>query len=77
MLESCDAPSAAADTLPESERGWRELLPASPLQPHARHRFTELRHDAPATHVRLNIYPDGGIARLRLFGRLESAGAGE
>ena len=26
----------------------------------------------PATHVRLNIYPDGGVARLRLFGRAES-----
>ena len=49
---------------------WRELLPRTPLQPHARHRFEEeLRAAGDATHVRLNIFPDGGIARLRLFGR--------
>ena len=29
----------------------------------------------PATHVRLEIYPDGGIARLRLWGSLTGAGA--
>jgi allantoicase len=46
------------------------LLPQTPLQPHARHRFVELAHWAPATHARLSIYPDGGVARLRLFGRL-------
>jgi allantoicase len=50
---------------------WNELLPNVKLQPHARHTFTEeLRSIANATHARLNIYPDGGVSRLRLFGRL-------
>ncbi|MBD0320569.1 MAG: allantoicase, partial [Gemmatimonadetes bacterium] len=41
------------------------------LQPHARHRFEdEVLAAGPATHVRLNVFPDGGIARLRLFGTL-------
>jgi allantoicase len=70
MLETCDAPGAAADALTAPSRAWRTLLAETSLQPHARHRFAELLHDAPATHARLNIYPDGGIARLRLFGRL-------
>jgi allantoicase len=49
---------------------WRELLPRTPLQPHARHTFEEaLRAIGDITHARLNIFPDGGIARLRLFGR--------
>jgi allantoicase len=49
---------------------WRELLPRTPLQPHARHAFEEeLRSVGEATHARLNIFPDGGIARLRLYGR--------
>jgi len=49
---------------------WHELLPRTPLQPHARHLFEEeLRDPGGATHARLNIFPDGGIARLRLFGR--------
>jgi allantoicase len=29
----------------------------------------ETSDTAAATHVRLNIYPDGGVARLRLIGR--------
>jgi allantoicase len=49
---------------------WRELLPHTPLQPHAVHAFEEeLRTFGHVTHARLNIFPDGGIARLRLFGR--------
>ena len=33
----------------------------------------ELAAGGPLTHVRLNIFPDGGVARLRLFGRLAEA----
>jgi allantoicase len=51
---------------------WNDLLPRTPMQPDTVHRF---RVDgAPATHVRLNIYPDGGVARLRLYGSVTSAG---
>ena len=46
--------------------------PRTPLQPDSRHGFdTTLRPIAGVTHVRLNIFPDGGVARLRLFGRPE------
>jgi allantoicase len=49
---------------------WSELLPRSPLQPHARNEFEEqLFSLGDVTHVRLNIFPDGGVGRLRLFGR--------
>ena len=49
---------------------WRELLPQTPLQPDTRHTCEdELRAAGDVTHARLNIFPDGGIARLRLFGR--------
>jgi allantoicase len=71
MLETIDAPGATAESLTDPAREWRQLLPQTPLQPNARHKFVELAHWAPATHARLNIYPDGGIARLRLFGRTE------
>jgi allantoicase len=53
---------------------FHELLPETDLRPHVRHRFRVPAHD-PVTHVRLNIYPDGGIARLRLFGSLSERGA--
>ena len=68
MLETCDAPGVAPEALAASAHRWTALLPQTPLQPHTRHRFDALRHGEPATHARLNIYPDGGIARLRLYG---------
>jgi allantoicase len=47
---------------------WRPLLPRTDLLPDTRHRF---RLTSPeVTHVRLDIHPDGGIARLRLLGDL-------
>lgn len=50
---------------------WRELLPSQKLDMHREHTFTEqLRDIGPITHVRLNIFPDGGVSRMRLFGRI-------
>ncbi|TDC01901.1 allantoicase [Nonomuraea longispora] len=46
-----------------------ELLPRTRLQPDTPHRF-RLRHPGPVTHVRVDIYPDGGLARVRLHGHL-------
>ena len=49
---------------------WRDLLPRTPLQPDARRVFEdELTEIAGVSYVRFNIFPDGGVARLRLFGR--------
>ncbi|MFC6673683.1 allantoicase [Marinobacterium aestuariivivens] len=48
---------------------WRELLPQQKLQAHEQHLFSDEINDlGPITHVRLNIFPDGGISRLRLIG---------
>jgi allantoicase len=48
---------------------WRELLPQQKLQAHEQHLFSKEINDLGSiTHVRLNIFPDGGISRLRLFG---------
>ncbi|MEL7935948.1 MULTISPECIES: allantoicase [Pseudomonas] len=50
---------------------WRELLPSQKLQMHNEHTFIEqIRELGPITHIRLNIFPDGGVSRLRLFGKV-------
>jgi len=50
---------------------WQELLPNSKLQAHTRHVFVdEIKDCGVVTHVRFNIFPDGGVSRLRLFGRI-------
>jgi allantoicase len=65
-----NAPGACSLDASNNGVDWTELMPQAALQPDARHSFEdELRSVGEATHVRLNIYPDGGIARLRLFGR--------
>ena len=57
---------------------WFEILPRRALEPDTRHRFL-IGADGrrPATHARLDIYPDGGMARLRLFGDLAPEGRAE
>lgn len=48
---------------------WKELLPSQKLEAHSIHEFvSEVNEIGPITHVRLNIFPDGGVSRLRLFG---------
>lgn len=47
---------------------WRLLLPESKLEMDAVHEFTELLPIGPVSHVRMSIFPDGGVSRLRLFG---------
>jgi allantoicase len=58
--------SCAVDIRDGKEAEWTELLPRTPVQPHSQHCF-DMRAPGPATHARLSIYPDGGVARLRLF----------
>ncbi|MCG7585909.1 allantoicase [Photobacterium sp. OFAV2-7] len=53
---------------------WRELLPSQKLAADSIHEFSDQVNDiGPITHVRLNIFPDGGISRLRLFGFKQQA----
>jgi allantoicase len=70
-LDGCLAPGATLDTLTSSESSsrWRELLPRTTLKAHHRHLITkELHHIDAVSHVRLNIFPDGGVSRLRIYG---------
>lgn len=50
---------------------WAELLARTAVQPDTRHRFVLDGADA-VTHLRLDVYPDGGLSRLRLFGELDA-----
>jgi allantoicase len=68
-LEGIYAPNAALTELVDTSAAWRGVLPETKLVPHTRHFFRDeiVRH-GPITHVRLSIYPDGGVSRLRVFG---------
>ena len=50
---------------------WETLLPQQKLSADNEHEFVkEINAHSGITHVRLNIFPDGGISRLRLFGKI-------
>jgi allantoicase len=54
-----------------ADGAWAELLPQTKLRAHHRHYFTkQLRETSAVSQVRLNIFPDGGISRLRVYGRV-------
>jgi len=67
LFENHDAAS------PDSER-WQTLLPESKLAMDQQHYFeSELTDLGPVSHVRMSIYPDGGVSRLRVFGRVAAS----
>ncbi|MGI9224668.1 MAG: allantoicase, partial [Woeseiaceae bacterium] len=50
---------------------WRALLPEAKLKMDQQHYFDDaLLSIGEASHVRVSIYPDGGISRVRLFGQV-------
>ena len=75
-LEWCvaEVPDPDVDYFDSDACQWRELLPRTDLTANRENIFEdELRPMKAATHVRLGIYPDGGVARARLFGTTERA----
>jgi allantoicase len=68
-IEGCSLGDVPDDFLASRSLSWQELLPRTKLKASHQHDFSsELTGAGPFTHVRLNIFPDGGISRLRLFG---------
>ena len=55
--------------LPGDEIDWQELLPRADLKGDL-HNFFPVDSNSAITHLRLNIYPDGGVARLRIYGEV-------
>ncbi|MDH4047210.1 MAG: allantoicase [Gammaproteobacteria bacterium] len=62
-IEACES----AEEIPES--GWQPLLPKVDLIGNSNH-LLPIDNEHTWTHLRLNIFPDGGIARLRIYGEV-------
>ena len=68
-LEACDVlPTRTPDVVGSSTKWW-SILPETKLAGDTQNQFACQDTTSPATHVRLNIFPDGGVSRLRLYGR--------
>ncbi|MBT3146205.1 allantoicase [Neptunomonas phycophila] len=74
--DSCSIQAALVESATDEQVAtrslyWRELLPAQKLQMDREHTFnSELNDLGVVSHIKLNIFPDGGISRIRVIGKL-------
>ena len=64
-IEAC----TSDDEIPCDEAGWTEIVPTVDLHGNS-HQYVAVNNDAQFTHLKLHIYPDGGVARLRVYGEI-------
>jgi allantoicase len=69
-LEASDATGASIETLQDQALSWKPVLARTKLQAHTRHFFDEVMDAGLVSHVRFNIFPDGGVSRLRVLGTI-------
>jgi allantoicase len=68
-VQAADVSGGTDQSLITQAMFWRVLLPEQKLEADRVHTFEhELADLGPVTHIRLNIIPDGGVSRMRLFG---------
>lgn len=70
------APAASIDVcvsdeeVPGDDADWHTLLPEADLHGDY-HNYFSVDSEQAVSHLRLNIYPDGGVARLRIYGEVQ------
>ena len=72
LIEGCVMAIEEEDKLNSNEAKWTTILPKSKLGADCEHVFEkEINNKGPFTHVRLSMFPDGGISRMRLWGTIK------
>ncbi len=66
-IDACYIEPGSNNDLEKAE--WKEILPKSPLKAGSQN-FYEIKDRNVYTHLRLNIYPDGGVARVKIYGEV-------
>lgn len=69
-LEGLDAPDTATPAQLNASTAWFDVLPRQPVKPDFPNVLKAATPSGRVTHVRLRIYPDGGVARLRVYGEV-------
>ena len=65
-LEAC----SISGKLPNKKTNWKTIIKKSPTKANSHHLFN-IKNKNFFTHVKLNIFPDGGVARLRVYGSMK------
>ena len=70
-LQAARVEGGTAASIVTQSQFWDELLPPRQLEMDREHEFeSEIRRLGPVSHVRVNIFPDGGLSRVRLLGKI-------
>ena len=73
QIEGCLLSKDSESTINSDSVKWSIILPQTKLKADHEHYFTnEIKDKGPFTHIRLTIFPDGGISRMRLFGNISA-----
>ena len=56
--------------LPNKNSKWTTILKKKPTKANSHH-FFNVTNKSIFTHIKLNIYPDGGVARIRIYGSMK------
>ena len=71
-LQAAMVGGGTVDSIITQSQFWSELLPPQKLEMDAEHEFREqIERLGAVSHVRINIFPDGGLSRVRLIGKLD------
>ena len=71
-LQAALVEGGTAESIVTQSQFWVELLAPQKLEMDREHRFEkEIQRLGPVSHVRVNIFPDGGLSRVRLLGRID------
>lgn len=71
LIEGCNITAEEEKDLNSDQIKWETVLPQSKLSADHEHFFEEeIKNSGPFTHIRLIIFPDGGVSRLRVWGKI-------
>ena len=71
-LEAMHAVDLPVESLTDLSVAWKSVLPRTKLQAHTRQLFeNEILDAGIVSHLQFNIFPDGGVSRLRVYGSID------
>ena len=65
--------AGTADSIVTQSQFWQDLLPPQKMAMDKVHEFSEeVQNLGPVSHVRINVFPDGGLSRVRILGKIDA-----
>jgi len=70
LQAACLSGKISAKSIVNRSKKWKFLLNKVKLHAHKKHNFqNKLMRNKKVNYIKINIFPDGGISRIRVFGR--------